>query len=78
MKMDHFDEMEKKRLKQKQEQREEKEADAVRIVNNAKASMAMDGKNVTPETEDIMLRYAKGELTEQEVLKLINPGKEDN
>ncbi|MFK7697265.1 antitoxin VbhA family protein [Paenibacillus sp. HJGM_3] len=76
--MNHFDEMEKKRLKQKQEQQEAKEADAVRIVNNAKASLAMDGKTVSKETEDIMIRYAKGELTEEEVLKWIRPGKEEN
>lgn len=75
----HFEEMEKRRLQQNQQKAKDKETDAARAVNNAKASLEIDGMKVSAETEDIMLRYAKGELTEQQVLELIKPkpGKAD-
>ncbi|CAG7643587.1 antitoxin VbhA family protein [Paenibacillus allorhizosphaerae] len=73
----HFEEMEKKRLQQKKQQKRDKEAEAARAVGNAKASLEMDGMEVSPETEDIMMRFARGELTEREVLELIKPRKTD-
>ncbi|MFE5322245.1 hypothetical protein ACFQ88_26565 [Paenibacillus sp. NPDC056579] len=75
----HFEEMEKKRLEQNRKKQQDKETDAVRAVNNAKASLEIDGMKVSEETEAIMLKYAKGELTEQQVLELIKPkpGKTD-
>jgi type I restriction-modification system DNA methylase subunit len=48
-----------------------KEEDITRIIEEVKATQAIEGLEVTEEEKEIMRKYLQGQLTEVEVLKII-------
>lgn len=47
------------------------EEDITRIIEEVKATQAIEGLEVTKDEEEVLMKYLQGQLTEEEVLKII-------